>query len=85
MAEPEELLLDGAHHATQFVRRLWRRGAEGADPAVLQLVDVRARLELFVRAAFGLSMTIRAAEPPAVPSWFISSKKLATSTEPPTV
>ncbi|NLE86811.1 MAG: VWA domain-containing protein [Myxococcales bacterium] len=70
MAEPEELLLDGAHHATQFVRRLWRRGAEGADPAVLQLVDVRARLELFVRAAFGLSMTIRAAEPPAVPSWF---------------
>lgn len=70
MSEPEDVLLDGAHHATLFAQRLWRRHIGSSDPQMLHLVDVRARLELFVCAAFGLSLTFAVAEPPAIPSWF---------------
>src|SRR5690606_1289725 len=31
---------------------------------------VRARLELFVRAAFGVPLSVGVAEPPPLPSWF---------------
>ena len=71
MTEPEALLLDGAQHATRFVQRLWRQSERGAGSRDdIQLQDVRARLELFVRAAFGQSLTIGVAEPPLVPPWF---------------
>jgi len=70
MAEPEDVLLDGAHHATLFAQRLWRRHAGKPEPAMLRLVDVRARLELFVRAAFGVPLSVGVAEPPPLPSWF---------------
>lgn len=70
MSEPEDVLLDGAHHATIFVRRLWRRHVGVDEPAVIHLADVRSRLELFVRAAFGMSIAIGAAEAPALPSLF---------------
>ncbi len=70
MSEPEDVLLDGAHHATLFVQRLWRRHGGAPPPAMLRLADVRGRLELFVRAAFGHALTIGVAEPPALPSWF---------------
>ena len=70
MSEPEDILLDGAHHATVFVRRLWQRNARPEEPASVRLIDVRSRLELFLRAAFGLSLRIGVAEAPAVPSLF---------------
>src|SRR5688572_21388650 len=70
MSEPEDVLLDGAHHAALFAQRLWRRHAGSNEPEVVRLGDVRARLELFVCAAFGSSLPIGIAEPPAVPSLF---------------
>src|SRR5690554_303534 len=70
MAEPEDVLLDGAHHATLFAQRLWRRHAGRPEPATVRLVDIRARLELFVRAAFGVPLVVGVAEPPPLPSWF---------------
>jgi nitric oxide reductase NorD protein len=70
MSEPEDVLLDGAHHAALFAQRLWRRHVAADRPGVLLLADVRARLELLVHAAFGLSLPVGVAEPPAPPSWF---------------
>ena len=70
MSEPEDVLLDGAHHATLFVQRLWRRHLGTEPQAELRLVDVRGRLELFVRAAFGADLTIGVAEPPPPLSLF---------------
>ena len=70
MSEPEDVLLDGAHHATLFVQRLWRRHLGTEPQAELRLVDVRGRLELFVRAAFGEDLTIGVAEPPPPLSLF---------------
>ena len=70
MSEPEDVLLDGAHHATLFAQRLWRRHAGSPGPEELRLIDVRARLELLVRAAFDFPLTIGVAEPPPQPSWF---------------
>src|SRR5690606_34002803 len=69
MAEPEEIILDGAHHATRFVQRLWRHRVRQSEPQVLYLADCRARLEMFVRAAFGISLKVGAADPPDAPSW----------------
>lgn len=70
MAEPEDVLLDGAHLAALFAQRLWRRHLGRPEPATLRLIEVRARLELFVRAAFGVPLVVGVAEPPALPSWF---------------
>ncbi|MEO7996515.1 MAG: VWA domain-containing protein [Gemmatimonadaceae bacterium] len=70
MSEPEDVILDGARHATLFARRLWRRRAHGLEPAMLRLADVRGRLELFIGAAFGTSLTVAVAQPPALPNWF---------------
>jgi nitric oxide reductase NorD protein len=70
MAEPEDIILEGAHHATLFVQGLWRRRSSAARPNTVLLVDVRLRLEHFVRAAFGLSLAIGAAQPPPPPTWF---------------
>lgn len=70
MSEPEDVILDGARHATLFAQRLWRRRANGLEPATLRLADVRGRLELFIGAAFGTSLTVAVAQPPALPNWF---------------
>lgn len=70
MSEPEDVLLDGAHHATLYVRRLWRRNRDGAEPEQIRLEDVRARLEFFVQAAFGPDLTLSTAQAPAHLSWF---------------
>ena len=70
MSEPEDVILDGAHHATLFVQGLWRRRSTSAEPETIRLADVRSRLELFVRAAFGVPLTIGVAEPPPVPTLF---------------
>ncbi|HUF10113.1 MAG TPA: VWA domain-containing protein [Rhodothermales bacterium] len=68
MSEPEDVLLDGAHHAALFAQRLWRRHLGSTQPETVRLVDCRSRLELFVRAAFAIPLTIGVAEPPALPS-----------------
>lgn len=63
MSEPEDVLLEGAHAATTFIGRLWRRNR--VDPHAVRLVDVRRRLELFVGAAYGCDLPIVAADAPA--------------------
>ena len=70
MSEPEDVILDGAHHATLFVQGLWRRRSADARPDTILLVDVRSRLEHFVRATFGVPLAIGVAEPPSIPTWF---------------
>jgi nitric oxide reductase NorD protein len=67
MAEPEDVILDGAHAATTAVARLWRRNAAG-PPRVL-LSEVRQRLELLTGALFGDVRSIVASEPAAPPSF----------------
>jgi len=67
VAEPEDVLLEGAHAASTFVARLWRRRAPG--PPRVELSEVRPRLELFLGAIFGESPPIVPAEPPALPSF----------------
>lgn len=66
MSEPEDVLLEGAHAATTFISRLWRRNRAG--PRELCLVDVRRRLELLIGALYGDSVPIVIADPPARPS-----------------
>src|SRR5687768_6539904 len=69
MAEPEELILEGAHFATRVAREAWRRyGASPDDPTTTLLV-VRTRLEIFLTALLGRSITIAPIEPPAPASW----------------
>ena len=63
MSEPEEVILDGAHAATEFVAGIWRRHAVNAQ--VLGLGDARRRLELLVVAYRGQVLSIVAAQPPA--------------------
>jgi len=67
VSEPEEVLLEGAHAATTFVSRLWRRNRAG--PRQLELVDVRRRLELLVGALHGNAPPIVVADAPARPSF----------------
>jgi nitric oxide reductase NorD protein len=63
VSEPEEVILDGAHAATEFVAGLWRRHA--SDTPGLGLADTRRRLELLVTAFQGQVLPIVAAEAPA--------------------
>lgn len=71
MSEPEDVILDGAHHATLFAQRLWRRRTAGREPETLRLVEVKGRVELFVGAAFGLPLILGPAEAPAAPNFFL--------------
>lgn len=68
MSEPEDVLLDAAHHATVFARRLWSRYRADAAESVVRLVDVRPRLEVFTRAVYDVRLPIVVAEPPHVPT-----------------
>ena len=49
MAEAEEVLLEGARFATAQAAALWRRH-RGEPPGPPALIDVQARLELYVAA-----------------------------------
>lgn len=69
MAEPEELLIEGAHVATRFARDAWRRYGPHTAASVLPLSAVRARLELFVTALFSETIPVVALEPPAPQTW----------------
>jgi len=70
MSEPEEVILDGAHHATTAIAALWRRRSGAPERPEIRLSEVRGRLELFTRAVFPEALPIVVAEPPAVPNWF---------------
>jgi nitric oxide reductase NorD protein len=67
MSEPEDVILEGAHVATTFAARLWRRHRPG--PPQVELAEVRPRLELLIGAIFGDVPAIVPAEPPALPSF----------------
>jgi nitric oxide reductase NorD protein len=69
MAEPEELILEGAHFATRVAREAWRRCGTPADDRATALATVRARLEMFLTALVGMAITIVPMEPPAPASW----------------
>jgi nitric oxide reductase NorD protein len=68
MSEPEEVILDGAHMATEYVARLWRRHTKGAPLAGLG--DARRRLETLLAALYASPLTIVPAEAPARPTLF---------------
>ena len=70
MSEPEDVILDGAHRATLLARGIWMRHSTGRQPNLVRLTEVRGRLELFVGAAFGVSLTLCPAEPPVSPNLF---------------
>jgi nitric oxide reductase NorD protein len=68
VAEPEDVIAEGALIATRVARELWARRMAGARAGPPRLQDVRRRLELFVAAVFPDAPEIGVAEPPAPPS-----------------
>lgn len=66
MSEPEDVLLDGAHLASGIAASLWNRRRTG--PAILELTEVRTRLELLIAALFTDPPGIVAAQAPARPT-----------------
>jgi len=67
MAEAEDVIVDAAKHVTGFLQQQWRRKAP-ARPEPAALADHVQRLELLVAAAFGRTLKIRPAQPPAPPT-----------------
>ncbi|MEO8406935.1 MAG: hypothetical protein ABI476_00720, partial [Oxalobacteraceae bacterium] len=63
MAEPEEIIIDAARHATVFVARLWQRGER--DRPDQTLLSYRHRLELLLTAVYGDDIRLRVAQLPA--------------------
>ena len=69
MAEPEELIIEGAHLATRVARDAWRRYGPPAPASSVSLTSVRVRLELFLTALFARSLKIVGADPPPPQTW----------------
>ncbi|HWA56249.1 MAG TPA: VWA domain-containing protein [Gemmatimonadales bacterium] len=69
MAEPEDVLAEGALQVARLARELWGRHLAGHDAAPPGLRDLRRRLELFAGLVFPGTPEIGIAEPPAPPSW----------------
>ena len=67
MAEPEELIIDAARHATAFVSRLWDHDNNASDSSCTLSV-CRQRLEFFLTAVHGHEVPVRVAQPPPPPS-----------------
>lgn len=63
MAEPEEVLIEAARHATVFAARLWQR-ADPLSSSGHTLPQYRQRLELLLDAAYGVEIPVRVAQPP---------------------
>ncbi len=63
MAEPEDVIIEAAYHATSAARRLWLTAA--AQAPVLQLNEVRRRLRCLIAMLFEQPPEIGAAEPRA--------------------
>ena len=69
MAEPEELILEGAHFATRVARDVWRRYGTPVPDTTVPLASVRVRLEMFLSALFRTPVPVVRMEPPAPASW----------------
>jgi nitric oxide reductase NorD protein len=70
MAEAEAVITDAARHATIYAQALWRRHrSPPAGPPRLYLAEVAPRLDLLVSAALGIRLQLRAAQPPAPPTF----------------
>ncbi|WP_420475751.1 nitric oxide reductase activation protein NorD [Noviherbaspirillum sp. ST9] len=70
MPEAEDVITDVARHATIFARDLWRRHRKDQPaPTRLALRDVSQRLDLLIAAVFAKSFSLRAAQPPAPPTF----------------
>lgn len=69
MSEPEELILEGAHFATNLAREVWGKYGPRRQSRGVTLASIRPRLELFVSALFGVHIQIRPLDPPAPPTW----------------
>jgi nitric oxide reductase NorD protein len=69
MAEPEELILEGAHFATRVARDVWRRYGTSVPETTIPLASVRVRLEMFLSALFRTPVPVVRMEPPAPASW----------------
>ena len=69
MAEPEELILEGAHFATRVARDVWRRYGTALPDTTIPLASVRVRLEMFLSALFCTPVPVVRMEPPAPASW----------------
>lgn len=69
MAEPEELILEGAHFATRVARDVWRRYGTPVPDTAIPLAGVRVRLEMFLSALFRTPVPVARMEPPAPASW----------------
>ncbi|HEX7043942.1 MAG TPA: VWA domain-containing protein [Burkholderiales bacterium] len=69
MAEAEDVITDVARYATIYARDLWRRHRPPPAPRVVALLDVSRRLDVLISAVFGRSFPLRAAQPPAPPTF----------------
>lgn len=69
MAEPEDLIVEGAYRATRFARTIWRRYRVEIEDAIVPLRDARWRLELFATAFVGIPVSITGAESPPPTNW----------------
>jgi nitric oxide reductase NorD protein len=69
MAEPEDLIIDGALVASRVARDVWRRYAPAPVAAVVRLADVRVRIECFLHGLFERPIAVTAAAPEAPVSW----------------
>jgi nitric oxide reductase NorD protein len=76
MSEPEELILEGAHFATNLAREVWGRYARTPQVRGTALASIRPRIELFLSTLFGRRIPVRPLEPPAPATWL---SRLATS------
>ncbi|AOH35464.1 nitric oxide reductase activation protein NorD [Luteimonas sp. JM171] len=68
MAEPEDLVVDVARHATIFIRDTWRRHYARDPDEPVALASLARRLDLLLSAACGTSLPMRIALPPARPT-----------------
>ena len=71
MSEPEEVIIDAAHYATETAHSLWTRHSAEKGPQSVRLEEIKRRLSLFSNAALQLDAPIVAAQPPIPPNFLV--------------
>ena len=79
MAEPEDVLAEGALHATRLVQQIWARRPASRVEEPPRLPDLRRRLDLFVAAVFPGAPDIVVAQPPSPPTLLARLARRRTS------
>jgi len=70
MAEAEDVIVDVARHTTIYVRDLWLRHRTPPEvPYTFALIDVNARIDIFITSVFGKGYPIRVAQLPHRPTF----------------